>query len=128
MGDIYVAQELLDTVQEVIADHGWEMTLRRKTYSAIDENDPGAAPTESIFDTLFDGFSYEIESKYVNGTSVLEGDKVLLMDLTDLTTEEIDGISPGNFILDGSESYNIIKSRVYKSNGTPLTVMAQLRS
>jgi len=127
MGDITITQDIIEGIVDIMVEVGWTIILRSNVYGAVDIENPGAAPSETIVNTPFEGFIFDIEDKYFNGTSILKGDRNLIVSIDGFTPEQIAAIAPGNYIVDSSDIYSIISAELINVSGLTATVIAQIR-
>lgn len=127
MSDATLASDIILGIEEAMKDAGWLMKLRSVEYAAIDPNNPGASATETTVDTDFNGLVFDFDEKYLPGTTVLEGDKMVLVSVEGMAVDKIAGIKSGNYIIDGSEIYSIIKTAPIRVAGSTVVVIAQVK-
>lgn len=127
MSDATLASDIILGIEEAMKDAGWLLTLRSIDYGQVDPNNPGAAPTEVSADTDFDGLVFDFDEKYLPGTTVLEGDKMVLVSVEGMAIDKIKAIKAGNYIIDGSEIYSIIRTAPIRVAGSTVVVIAQVK-
>ena len=127
MGDTTIAADILEGVADALADVGTTRTLRIITAGSLNPSNPGAGPSQSTSDVSVEAIITDYEEKYIDGTTVLDGDKQAVIDLSTLSSVQIDGIRPGNFLVDGSIIYNIMRPKKYEVAGVPVAVVVQMR-
>lgn len=128
MSDITLANDIILGIGEALGDAGWLLKLRSIEYGQVDINNPGAGAAEIVSDVDFDGLVFDYDEKYMPGTTVIDGDKMVLGSVEKMTQEQVSNIKPGNYIIDGSETYSIIKASPIKVAGLPVVVIAQVKS
>ena len=128
MGDLGIPQDIIDGVDDVMVEVGSTFTITIIEYGAVDPDNPGAAPSETPTVIEFEGFLYDIEDNKIDGSTVLRGDQNLLIAVSTLSVAEVGQITPGNYIIRGAESFNIIASEPIKVSGITTVVIAQVRN
>ena len=127
MGDLSIAQDLLEGVAEAMEAVGDTRTLRIITVEPINVDDPGAAPVETEVDLEIEALLFDFDKKYMPGANVLEGGLMAILSITTLTDEQVAAIVPGNFIIDGSKEYDIVKAVPIEASGVVVTIIVQLK-
>lgn len=127
MGDITIPADITEGVAEIMEEVGWTIIFRRVEYGPIDPDNPGAAPIETVIDKSFEGFIYDYEDRFINGTSVLQGDRLIIISIDGFTQTEIDAVEPPNYIVDSGDVYGIIESRKIDVSGITSVIIAQIR-
>lgn len=129
MGDLTIAQDLLDGVDEALALLGDTRTLRLVTIPSIDVNNPGGAPTETQVDKEIEAFLFAFDSEYMTDANILGGGLMAILAVSSLTTAQINQIQPGNRLIDNDDTtiYEIIKSSPIETAGVKVTVIVQLK-
>lgn len=128
MGDLTIAADIIEGVVDIMEEVGATLNLRTIVYGDTDIDNPGAAPTETITNTPFEGFMFAIQDEYIDGTSILEGDQNIIVSIDGMTDEVIDAIAPGNYVLDGSKTYSIIRAVPVSVSGVKVVLIIQVRS
>ncbi len=126
MGDVTIAQDLLEGVEDAMADLGATRTFRIVTYSAPNPSDPGAAPTETPEDVTVEAILFDFDIKYMPKSSVEEGSTLALLSIIDFTDDQVNSLVPGNFLIDGTTTFTIAKARKIEAAGIQVTVILQL--
>lgn len=127
MGNSDLTTDLIQGVADNMAEVGSTRILRLLTESAIDVNDPGAAPTITLEDIPIECFLFDFIQEYMPNASVINGGTMALLDMTGLTEAQYDQIEPGNEIVDGSKVYNIILTTKIEADGVPTMFIVQLK-
>jgi hypothetical protein len=127
MGDLSIAQDLLDGVVDALADLGDTRTLRIITVDPVDPLDPGAAPVETVEDVSVEALLFDFDKKYMPEANVIEGGTMALLSVDPLTDAQVEAIVPGNFLMDGSKAYDIVKTNPIEAAGVIVTVIVQLK-
>lgn len=127
MGDISIAQDLLDGVVDAMADLGATRTLRIITVDPIDPLDPGAAPVETVENVNVESLLFNFDKRYMPEANVTEGETMALLSVEPLTDAQVEAIVPGNFLVDGSKMYDIVKANPIEAAGVIVTVIVQLK-
>lgn len=127
MSDLTLASDIIMGIEEAMRDAGWVMQIRSTQYGSIDPAHPGAAVTETVIDTNFDGLVFDFDEKYLPGSTIEDGDKMVLVSVDGMIDSIIQSIAPGNYIIDESEIYSIIKTAPIKVAGSTVVVLAQVK-
>lgn len=127
MGDLSIAQDLLDGVVDAMADLGDSRFFRMVTVDPIDPLNPGAAPVETVEDVPVECLLFNFNKKYMPEANVTEGDTMALLSVEPFTDDQVTAICPGNFIVGGSKVYDIVKSNPIEAAGVIVTVIVQLK-
>lgn len=127
MGDVTVAQSVIEAVTSALAVVGDTRTLRIVSYGSVDPSDPGAGGGQTTQNFPVEGLLYEYEERLRNGTTVLDGDRRAILDLSTLTQIQIADIQPGQYVIDGSETYTIVNVDIVEVAGLVVTAIMQLR-
>lgn len=127
MSDPTISADIVSGISDAMGDIGWMMKVRSIEYGSVDLNNPGASTSEVVVDTDFSGLLFDFDEKYMPGSTVLEGDKMALISVENMTVDKIDGIKAGNYIIDGSEIYSIIKTAPIRVAGSTVVVIAQIK-
>ena len=127
MGNAALAQDFLDAVRDVLSEVGDTKTFRIVTESAIDINNPGAAPTPSNEDVALEAFLFDFIQEYMPEANVIEGDKMAILSVIDLSSAQIEAIKPGEYLIDGLAMYTIVRTKPVKVAGETITVFVQLK-
>ena len=127
MGDVTIAQDLLDGVADALADLGDTRTFRIITAGAIDPNDPGAEPSETTENVSVEAILFNFDERYMPGANVLEGGLLALLSIKDFTAAQVGALEPGNFLIDGTTVYTIVRDQPIEAAGIVVTAILQLR-
>lgn len=122
-----ISDDIISGIKDGLEDLGWNLTLQGIAYGSVNIDNPGAAPLETSFSKDFKGLVFDFDEKYMPGSTVEEGDRMVLVSVDTLTTQEIAAVKPGNYIIDGSEIYSIIKTAPIKVAGATVVVIAQVK-
>ena len=127
MGDVTLAQSVIEAVTSALAVVGDTRTLRVVAYGSVDPSDPGAGGSQTIQNFQVEALLYEYDERLRNGTTVLDGDRRAIIDLAPLTQLQIADIQPGQYVIDGSETYTIVNVDLVEVAGLVVTAVLQLR-
>lgn len=127
MGDVSIAQDLLDGVADALADVGDTRTMRIITEGSLNLSDPGAGKPRTPEDFLVEALLYDYEDDYIDGTTILAGDRQALLSVEPLTSGQISGIKQGAKLIDGSEIYSVISTNKIETAGIIVTIILQIR-
>lgn len=127
MGDTSIAQDLIDGVTDALADLGDTRTIQIYTEGALDPADPGAGKPKSAEDLSVEALLYDYEDEYINGQTVLRGDRKAIIDIAALTSTQLAGIGQGSIVIDGSDKYTIIGTSAIEVAGVTVTIILQIR-
>lgn len=127
MGDVSIAQDLLDGVVDALDAVGSTRILRIITVDPIDPNNPGAAPVETPENVNVESLLFDFDKRYMPEANVTEGGLMGILSIEPLTDAQIEAIVPGNFIVDGSTEYDIVKTNPIEAAGVIVTVIVQLK-
>lgn len=127
MGDASISADIITGIGDAMADIGWALKVRSIEYPPVDPDHPGATPIETLVDTDFEGLIFDFDEKYMPGTTVIEGDMIVLVSVEGMTVDKIASIKAGNYIIDGSEIYSIIKTAPIRVAGATVVVIAQVK-
>lgn len=127
MGDLSIAQDLLDGVVDALGDLGDTRTVRIVTEGALDIGDPGAGRPKTNEDVPVEALLYDFEDEYIDGTTVLKGDRKAIISIEPLTVAQVAGIEQGAKLIDGSDIYTIEGTNEIEVAGTPVTIILHVR-
>ena len=127
MGDLSIAQDLLDGVVDAMADLGTTRTFRIITVEAIDPDNPGAAPVETPENVSVEALLFDFDKKYMPEANVTEGGLMALLSIEPFSDAQVSAIVPGNFLVDGSKVYDIVRTNPIEVAGVTVTVIVQLK-
>lgn len=128
MADSTIPLDIISGIKDGMEDLGWGLKLKIITRGGIDPSNPGAGPTETIDLVDFDGLVFDFDEKWMPGSTIEEGDQMVLITVDKLTEDNLKGIKPGNYIIDGTQIYSIIKSKPIKVAGKVVVAIAQVKS
>lgn len=127
MSDLTISADIISGIKDAMNDLGSTLKLRVMTYETMDVNNPGADLSQSYTDTDFEGLVFDFDEKYMPGSTVLDGDKMVLVSVDGMSVDTIKSIQPGNYIIDDSENYSIIKTAPIRVAGVTVVVIAQVK-
>lgn len=127
MGDVSIAQDLLDGVVDAMADLGTTRTLRLITDDPVDPLDPGASPVETLENLSVEALLFGFDKKYMPEANITEGEVMALLSINPLDDAQVAAIVPGNVLIDGSKNYEIVKAQPIEAAGVIVTVIVQLK-
>lgn len=127
MGDVSIAEDLLDGVVDAMANLGSTRTFRIITAGALDPNNPGAEDADTVENVSVEALLFDFDKKYMPEANVTEGGTMALLSIKPLTDVQVAAIVPGNFLVDGSKAYDIVKSNPIEAAGVIVTVIIQLK-
>lgn len=127
MGDLSIAQDLLEGVAEALAEVGDTRTFRIITVAPIDSNDPGAAPVETPENVSVEALLFNFDKRYMPEANITEGGVMALLSIEPFSDAQVEAITPGNFLVDGSKIYDIVKTNPIEAAGVIVTVIVQLK-
>lgn len=127
MGDVTIAQDLLEGVQDALADLGSTRVFRIITYSTPNPSSPGAAPSETLENVNVEAVLFDFDTKYMPGSTALEGKTLAILSIIDFTTAQLAALKPGNYLIDGTTKFSITKVREIEAAGILVTVILQLK-
>ncbi len=127
MGDVSIAQDLLDGVVDAMADLGTTRTLRLITVDPVNPLDPGASPVETNEDVSIEALLFGFDKRYMPEANITEGEVMSILSIDPLTDAQVAAITPGNILIDGSRNYEIVKAQPIEAAGIIVTVIVQLK-
>ncbi len=127
MGDVSIAQDLLDGVVDAMAEVGSTRTLRLISVDPINPLDPGAAPIETNDDVSIEALLFDFDKRYMSEANITEGGVMALLSVEPLTDAQVVAIVPGNVLIDGSRNYKIVRANPIEAAGITVTVIVQLK-
>jgi len=127
MGDLSIAQDLLEGVADALGDLGATRTLRLVSVPSLDINNPGGARVETLDDEDLEALLFEYEDKYMPGSSVHDGNTLAILSIINLTDAQVALVQPGNQLLDGTRRYEITKTNPIEAAGVIVTIIIQLK-
>lgn len=114
--------EVAGTAQEMIAEFGRSVTLRRNsegTYNPATDAISGATTTDVAVQAVFT----EFKQKDIDGTLIQQGDKQVLVAAAALTSPP----ENNDILVDGSDQYRIIELMAIQPGDTALIYKVQVR-
>lgn len=128
MSDPTISADIISGIADAMGDIGWDtLKIHSVSHSSIDINNPGADSSQIIHESTFSGLVFDYDEKYMPGTTVLEGDQMVLISVDGMTEETIQQFKPGNSIIDGLKNYSIIKSAPIKVAGSVVVIIVQVK-
>lgn len=127
MGDTSIAQDILEGVADALDAVGDTRTMRIITEGALDINDPGAGRPRTPEEFGVEAFLYDYEDEYINGTSILKGDRKAILSIEPLTAAQISGIKQGAKLIDGSDIYTVEGTEGIETAGITVTIILHVR-
>jgi len=127
MGDTSIAQDVIDGVADAMGDLGDTRTIRIFSEGSINLSDPGAGVTRTPENIPVEALLYDFEDEYIDGTTVLKGDRNALIDLAQLTSVQIGGIEQGSLLIDGSDNYTIVSKNEIEVAGVTAALILHIR-
>lgn len=127
MGDVNLAQDLLDGVTDALDDVGDTRTMRIITEGLLNISDPGAGRPRTSEDFPVEAFLYDYKDEYIDGKVVLKGDRKALLSIDPLTSAQISGIKQGAKLIDGSDTYTVVSTEKVETAGVTVTIILQIR-
>lgn len=127
MGDLTIAQDLIDGVQDVMSVVGDTRTLRMLVDSPRDPLNPGAAPTRTPTDFNLEAFLFDFDESYFQGANSVDGDMMAIIDINTLSGAERESVDVGNQIIDGSNTYEVTAVNKIEFAGVAVTYVLQLK-
>lgn len=129
MGDINIALDLIDGVQDIAAEVGDTVIIRSVSKTdLIDPASPSKGRTTVNIDREVESVLTDFRENQIDGTKVQAGDKQAIIDIKSLDFEidtsdiYIDGTDPDN-----STHYNIEDIQNIRVSGLLVTQILQLR-
>ena len=127
MGDLSIAQDLLDGVEDVMFEVGDTRTLRMLTDSVRDPLNPGAPPTRIATDFDLEAYIYDFDEQYFPGANSIDGDLLAIIDIMTLTEAQREAVDVGNQVVKGSTVYEVTARRRIEFAGVAVTYVLQLK-
>ena len=129
MGDITIAQDILDGVADALGDLGDTRTFRIITTPTVDKNNPGETPIETKVDIPVEAVLFDFDEKYMPNANILEGESMAILSIDPFSDVQVDAIVPGNRLIDNDSTtiYEIIKANPIEAAGIKVTVIIQLK-
>lgn len=127
MGDTSIAQDVLDGVADALADLGDTRTVRIFTEGSLNLSDPGAGKPKTPEDVPVEALLYDFEDEYVDGETVLKGDRKAIVDIGQLSAAQLSGIKQGSMLIDGSDNWTIVSKNDIEVAGIIVTIILHIR-
>ncbi|MES0340679.1 MAG: hypothetical protein ABUK08_00025 [Candidatus Humimicrobiaceae bacterium] len=127
MGDVTLAADIIEGVVDIMIEVGSTHTFRIITYGAPNPSNPGAPPSEVIDDTNIEAYTFDFNEEYMPDANVTEGELMGILSIDPLSQAQIAEIKPGSYLIDGSDTYSVIKSNIIQVAGVPSTAIVQLK-
>lgn len=127
MGDTSIAQDILEGVADALGDLGTTRIVRVFTEGALNPSDPGAGKPRTPENIDVEALLYDYEDSYINGTSILSGDRKAILSLEPLSLAQINAIQQGSFLIDGTDTYTIVNTGKIEVAGVTVTMVVQIR-
>jgi hypothetical protein len=127
MGDLTIAQDLLDGVADALADLGATRKVRVIARGALTPGDPGAGGAQSATDFDVEAVIVGYDERYVDGTAIRAGDRQAILSIGPLSAAQVAGLKPGARLVDGAHVYSAVNANVPEAAGTPVVAILQLR-
>jgi hypothetical protein len=127
MGDLTIAQDILEGVADALADLGTTRQVRVTAFGALTPGDPGAggAPVDTDFDV--EAVVADYEEKYVDGAVIRAGDRQAVLSIGPLSAAQIAALAPGAKLLDGPSVYSVVSANVPEVAGVPVVAILHVR-
>ena len=127
MSDPTTAQDFLDAVTEVLDSLGSTKSVRVIAYAALDANNPGAGRTQTPTDYSVEAIIYDYDDKYVDGSTIQQGDRAAVLSIDPLDSSVVELIKPNAKLVDGSTIYAIVDVKATEIAGEKVALFLQLR-
>jgi len=127
MGDLTIAQDLLDGVADALADLGATRKVRVITAGALTPGDPGAGGAQSTADFNVEAVIVDYEERYADGTVVRAGDRQAILSIGPLSATQVAALAPGARLVDGSKTYSVVSANLPEAAGVPVVAILQVR-
>lgn len=129
MGDISIAQDLLDGVAEALGVLGSLRNFRLVSTPPVDISNPGETPVETPTDYPLDAYLYAFDNEYMPEANILDGSLMAILSIESLTSEQIEQIEPGNRLIDTTPpgTYEIVRANLIEVAGIKVTAIVQLK-
>jgi hypothetical protein len=127
MGDISIAQDILEGVTDALADLGNTKKTRTVSVGPLVPGNPGAGGTQTVTDTDVEAIISDYDERYVDGSTVREGDRQAILSIGPLSAAQIAAIKPGARLVDGAQVYSVVRTKLPEVAGTPVVAILQLR-
>ena len=128
MSDATTAQDFLDAVTDALVDLGTTRKVRAVAYAALDTSNPGAGRTQTPTDHNVEAIIHDYQDKYVDGSTIQEGDKKAILSIDPLDSAVVELIKPNAKLVDGSTVYTIVHVQSVEVAGEKIVTFLQLRS
>jgi hypothetical protein len=127
MGDASIAQDLIEGVTDALADLGGTRTVQIYTEGALNPINPGAGKPKIAEDLSVEALLYDYEDSYIDGQTVLRGDRKAIIDIAQLTPTQLSGVAQGAVLIDGSDRYTVVGTSTIEVAGVTVTIILQIR-
>lgn len=128
MGDLTIAQDIIDGVADVMEAVGAVRQLRIFSYGALTPGNPGAGGTETSSSVNIDAVIVDYTDQEINGSTILAGDRQAIIHIGNLTALQLAGIKSGSQVLDGTTVHRIISTQLVEVSGLTVLAIVQLRN
>lgn len=127
MGDTSIAQDVMDGVTDALGDLGDTRTVRIFTEGPLNLGDPGAGKPKTPENIPVETLLYDFEDEYVDGKTILKGDRNAILDIGQLTPAQLAGVKQGAMLVDGSDNYTIVNTSKIEVAGAVVTIILHIR-
>jgi hypothetical protein len=127
MGDLSIAESLLDGVTDALGAVGSTRQVILITDGLINDADPGAGPAQTTETISVEALLYDYEDRYVDGQAILANDRSAILSIQPLTDAQIALIKPGCQLVDGAKTYQVVNTQEIEAAGTIVTIILQIR-
>ena len=124
MGNVQIALDLIDGVEDIVAEFGKSVVLRNETKGDyIDPARPSLGRITTTTDTPLDAVIVAFRERDVDGTIVQSGDRRAICDLKGT------GVVPDTsyLFMDGTDVWSTINVRIIEVAGVVVTAILQIR-
>ena len=125
MGDL--ANTILSAVDSALSLVGSTRQVKIITEGALNMSNPGAGKAITTETVNVPAVLYDYKDTQIDGTTILTGDRQAIISILNLTADQKAGILAGNYLIDNSVSYTIIKTTKYEIEGVVVTYVLQIR-
>lgn len=113
------------TLRMMIKEFGSIITLKKQSVSSYNE-DTGTV-TATPTDVSVRGYIYEYDPEHINGDTIIQGDKRVLLDIKDTSNQLITPVSTKDQVLVTGKLANIVKVSTIIASGVVVCYMLQVR-